>query len=241
MTNLQKAYEFYRFTRLTLDLIPAVRFETTLPSTSASGLGVVAYYPEITTATTTSLSVTAVAQLSASRLLALQIVNANTISSTVNSSQWVEGETKRVSLRVPRSVLLATPTRWFRTGLATTAEDLEIDQGTLIFAVQDAAGANTVVQYAHLSYTCEFNGQADMTTLTLTDQPDNYFAAQTALAREVARENALIPPTTVSEAMSDEEEDSKSGVVVPMQVKARRTGGVPAGDVSLGRPPRSKR
>jgi len=194
MTNLQKAYEFYRFTRLHLDLLPAARFETTLPATSASGLGVVAYYPEITTATTTSLTVTAVAQLSASRLLATQIVNANTVGATVNQDVWVVGESKRVALNVPRAILLSTPTRWFRTGLATTAEDLEIDQGTLIYACQDAAGANTVVQYAHVTYVCEFQGQADMTTLTLTDQPSDYLSAQTALAREVARENALLPP-----------------------------------------------
>jgi len=167
LSNIQKAFEFYRFTRLSFLVPPWSRFETTWPENSQASAAALGYYPEETTATLTTVTPTALLGLDASIPLTGSVVDVNAIGGTVNNDVLVTGDTTQRRLTVPKRVLLGTTTKWFRTNTTTSSEVAEITQGQLIFAVADSAGANTVVLNLHMSYTIEFCGNCDSTVLTL--------------------------------------------------------------------------
>jgi len=167
LSNVQKAFEFYRFKKLSFSVPPWCRQETTWAQNTSEGTGALGYYPELTTSTTTSIQPMSVLSLDASLLLAGSVVNANTVGSTINACVLVPGDTCTRRLTVPRDILMGTTTRWFRTNATTSTEIAEITQGQLFFAVDDAAGANQVYLATHCSYTVEFCGNVDSTALTV--------------------------------------------------------------------------
>jgi len=170
-SNIQKAYEFYRFTKLRIRIPPWARFETTWPQNTTCASGALGYYPELTTATTTTVGPAAVLGLQASIPLQGALVNANTVGGTTNVNLISSGLTTTQSLVVPSTVLLGTSVKWFRTNATTSSEVAEITQGQLLFTVDDAAGANTVVLRMQLIYTIEYAGEVDATLLTLSSKP----------------------------------------------------------------------
>jgi len=165
LANVQKGFEFYRFTKFNVLVPPFTRYETSIPFTSLAGQWGLAYYPEISTASMTSATVGGVCACTASLLGQCSIGFEAGGVPTVG----IPGDTNCRTLRVPRSILLQTPTKWFRTNNTVTTEDTDIYQGSLVMAFNDSAGANTVSFYVHVDYTCEFSGPQDSTLLTLTE------------------------------------------------------------------------
>jgi len=191
LTNVQKAFEFYRFTKVSLLVPPWGRWETTTPNNSSAVGAALGFYPEETTATTTTITPTSVLALDASIPLSGSVVNANTGSSTLQPCLWIGGDSCARRLTIPKRILLETTTKWFRTNGTTSSEVAEIVQGQLIFAVQDTAGANTVFLNTHVSYEVEFCGNTDSTALTLDpswdevrDADDEKRAPSVSSARE---------------------------------------------------------
>jgi hypothetical protein len=166
LNNITKAYEFYRFTRVKLLIPPHSRYETSGPLNSSAAFGVIGYFPELTSvSSTTAITVTPVSSLQASRPLNFTVVNVATVGGAPAGLVQSVGYTKDVTLTVSREMLLATPTKWFRN--SATAVDLETVQGQFIIAVQDAAGENSVTLPIQFSFEIEFTGQVDNTTLTM--------------------------------------------------------------------------
>jgi len=173
LLNLQKNFEFYRFTSVMCVIPPWARYETSVPKTSLAASGAFGYYPELTTATTTAISAPSVLALESSLPLTGSLVNVNTTDGAILPGNCVlVGQTQNQNLRVPRNVLLATPVKFWRCNSTASSEDFEITQGLFMFAVDDAAGANTVVLNVQLRYTVEFAGQNDATVFTLEQPPD---------------------------------------------------------------------
>jgi len=161
LVSIQKAYEFYRFTKLRLRVPPFVRFETTYPANSEASSGAIGYYPEVFTSSQTAIQAGNLLSLEASMPLCPSIVNENSSASGGTGVLAAPGYTKDVILNVPKSVLLSTPTKWWRTQATASSEDLFITQGTLVVAFDDTAGASTVQVPIDFQYEIEFSAQVD--------------------------------------------------------------------------------
>jgi len=132
LTNISKAFEFYRFIQLRARILPA-QLVSSIPIIS---LG---YLPEITTETIGSVTATQVSEL---------VPSVNYGSYSTVPSAWVT---------VPPSVLSRnTPTRWWKTD-AATSDDVETTQGLLLVALSSAIGTNQNV-WIEVKYLCEFAG-----------------------------------------------------------------------------------
>lgn len=191
LSNIQKAFEFYRFTKLVLEVVPWVQENAGPVASSVASLGALGFYPELTTATLTSISAASVLSLDASIILAGSSTNA-----TGGVIQFV-GHTASRFLRVPKRILMATPVRWYRTQGTASSEDSEITQGLMIAALTTAAGASTVVMGVKVSYTCEFTANVDSTTLTTPDVPDMLLGVPRLVAErkeEASQSDALRKP-----------------------------------------------
>jgi len=149
---------------------PLVRFETTQPKITACSTWGLGYYPENSTAVSTTVIVDDVIALQASILGSMSVVNTNAADAT-NGLLLAPGLTGMRKLTVPKKVLCSTPTKMFRTNLTASFEDLEIDQGQLFFSISDSAGANTVTLYAQIEYEVCFFGQVDSTSITSSLNP----------------------------------------------------------------------
>lgn len=148
------AFEYYRFTKLSVKIQPAQRSAPgaigTLDSRESSlALG---YLPEQTAATSTTISLESVAALDASECFTANLYSESGGSITGS----VPGTTVPTLLRVPKRVLLDTPTKWFR--YSSDSVDTIATQGQLILASRETADSTNVFVTLHVSYVCEFAG-----------------------------------------------------------------------------------
>lgn len=163
--SVAMAYEWYRFTKLDITVPPTVRFETTYPSTDNAHSAALAYYPETTASFGASLTCAGLLSLPDSIPLALSVVNTNTNAFAQSGVNCITGHTMDRKLRVKKKSLLETPTRWFR--VFTSTEDAFITQGTILVAVDDSAGGNTVKFNLVVDYVVEFRGTVNTALIAL--------------------------------------------------------------------------
>lgn len=159
-------FEYYRAVGLRIDVEPIVRFETSVNNDSTCNSGVIGYYPEVTNATLSALTFADVAALIPSKSISMTVVALTAAGANAPGAQLCSGENKTVRFIVPRKSLLGTPTKWFRNA-TVTSYDVSIVQGTILFAVLDSAGANTIKINLHLRVVWEFRGPC---TATLTKE-----------------------------------------------------------------------
>lgn len=167
--NLRNAFEFYRFRRVSLSLAPVSRFETSWPASSNAACWSLGYLPEITLSTLTSISQADVASLADSITGSASVVNVNSAdeSGTNTGKLLLPGDTVRRSLRVsPRTLNLGLAKMW-RCNPSGTTDDPSTIQGTFIFAVTDAAGANLVRAQGELSWTVDLFEPLNAAGITL--------------------------------------------------------------------------
>jgi len=165
LANICLGFEYYRFTKLTARVPPIVRYETTTPQTTNAGAWAMAYLPEATNASTTGLSVGALETLSDCVDGTSQIVNVNA-GNVAGGTLMVAGLTTSKTLRVKARTLRLGLAKMYRTQSATTG-DPAVQQGLFLFAVTDAAGANTVLAQAIVSFTCKFFEPVDASSISL--------------------------------------------------------------------------
>jgi hypothetical protein len=132
LTNISKAYEFFRFTKVSFRLLG--------PGTTNTNNYVVSYLPEETTAATTFAK--CLEQSYSSFCGALTTVPGNRAA-------------------IPRSVLLGTSPKWYKTDGASTEND-NLIQGTFLCASTNSADVSPL--YIELTYLCELTG-AEFSTL----------------------------------------------------------------------------
>jgi len=165
-SEIQHAYEFYRFTKLSITIPPHCRFETTQTNDSSCQEGAIGYFPEETNITSTAIVPQNVLALNDSMPFAIAVVNKNA-SDTHFGQLLAPGSTTKTVLRVARKSLKVGASMWYRcNGTASTENDF-ITQGTLIYAISDAAGATTVRCQAQIRYTIEWAGGAPTTIFTV--------------------------------------------------------------------------
>jgi len=167
--NVSKGFKFYRFRKLDLAIDPVVRFESSVPDTGVAGSWALAYVPELTTATLTTLTPTTLKTLDDNVAGQAQVVNSNITNNSALSAGYpgvllIAGDTVQRHLRVkPKSLREGI----FPMYLCAGTPGVEVTQGQLIFAVEDSAGVNTVVFRSVLSYTVDFWECEDNTVLGL--------------------------------------------------------------------------
>jgi hypothetical protein len=147
------AFKYYRFKQIRLEFQPVVRYETTVPSTSASSFWASGYVPESTTSSFTATNFQYTSGLPDSVTGMSQIVNSNVSNNSTLSTGWpgtmmAAGDTEPRILRIRPSALNEGVLRKY-----ACATDY---QGQFFFSLADAAGANTVTAYAHMHFTIEF-------------------------------------------------------------------------------------
>jgi hypothetical protein len=152
------AYEYYRFKKLKFVVPPQTRWETALSSgfNDTAQSAALAFLPEVPVGAVSGLGPSTILELEASKPFQYNLGIEGAASSFVMS---VPGNTNNWELQVPRDVLQSVPGKWYRVNAIT--EDLLAVQGTLLVAVTDAAGSNTVVFKCQMCYEIEFSGQAD--------------------------------------------------------------------------------
>jgi len=149
LVDVCKAFKYYRFRELSLSIDPVVRFETTVPSTSACGNWAVAYVPDLITATSTTLTLGQVKSIKDSKGGMAQVVNVTVAPGSLLSA----GDTVQRVLRIRRKVLReGAQLAYFCQGTPGAG----VTQGEFIFAVGDAAGANTVFASGLIQGTIDF-------------------------------------------------------------------------------------
>jgi hypothetical protein len=153
LTNMGKCFQFYRFTKLKITIPPPDYPESSLNDTGNGLLGV-GYLKEETASTVTTIPIGATLALANSKL-----IKCNQNNATVS----VPGYTVPTVLSLSRRELLATPVKWYKTG-AVSAEQLEVQQGTLIASVAAAPLSTMEIGYA-VDFTCEFSGPVDATNI----------------------------------------------------------------------------
>jgi len=168
--NLRDAFEFYRFRRVSLSLAPVSRFETTWPANSNSSAWSLGYLPEITLATSTSISQADVASLADAIVGSASVVNVASAdeSGTNTGKLLLPGDTARRTLRVMPKTLNMSLAKMFRCNPTGTTDDPATTQGTFIFAVADAAGANLVRAEGILSWTVELFEPVNSANITIS-------------------------------------------------------------------------
>lgn len=168
LQNVSKAFKYYRFRKLTFVVPPIVRFETTLPLTSDAGDFGLGYTPDLVSVTTTSITVPQVCSLRDSIRGQMAIVNSNITNNSTLSAGYpgvllAPGGGARV-LRVRSSTLRDGSDQLY---LCAGTPGSFVSQGELIFAVNDAAGANTVKADILVKFTVDFYDWMDSSVLGL--------------------------------------------------------------------------
>jgi hypothetical protein len=151
--RLATAFKYFRFKRVSLHIPPIVRFETTVPTTSLAGLWCMAYVPEANGLTTSTTYVNA-CSIPDNIIGTAQIVNSNVSNNSTLSTGWpgtlmVAGDTESKRFTIRSGAL--------NEGVLRKYECKSDSQGTIILAVSDPAGGNTVVTQIVMSYTIEFS------------------------------------------------------------------------------------
>jgi hypothetical protein len=138
LSNIADNFEFYRFVKL--------RWRQH-PNNSATGVNandqIVAYFPE---ETSTAFTFAGLTEQTYSTIICSNPNASSATSSTTIPSNWVE---------VPRSVLLATAVKWFKTSGAGTEDDFVIQGEFLIASASTADTSNNLIE---VEYICEFAG-----------------------------------------------------------------------------------
>jgi hypothetical protein len=151
--NLAKAFQFYRFTRVDIELAPPDYPESSLNDTG-NAMAAIGFLSEETATTSTTITVAQVLELIKSRLVKPCQNNA-TVSST--------GYTSPVMLRLSRKDLLETPVKWYKTQSASS-EQLEVQQGTIVCAV-NVSPTSAMQFYYHVRGEIEFSHPIDATAI----------------------------------------------------------------------------
>jgi len=167
LSKFAQGFKFYRFTRLMLEILPVVRFETTVPTTSDAGQWAAAYLPEELVATPTSLSPGNLRTLPDCVNGMCQVVNSNVSNDSSLSGGWpgtlmIAGDTRSRHLRVsPRTLSEGLSKTYYCQG--TTGPG--VTQGFFAFALGDSAGGNTVKPAMLIHWTVRFEEPEDSSTL----------------------------------------------------------------------------
>jgi len=169
LTNLGKAFRFYRFRRLKFVFDPVIRYETTTPADGSSASWAFAYIPEGTSASLTTTTPPVLREIPDVVSGMAQVVNSNVSNNSSLSSGYpgvllCAGDTCERSLTVRTSALAdGTQRKYFTQG----TDGITTDQGILLFSVADSAGANTVKLFGVAHYEIEFSEPLDSATLGL--------------------------------------------------------------------------
>jgi hypothetical protein len=137
LLNISDNFEFFRFIRLRFRQYPNSSLAATNPSTQ-----IVAYLPE---ETSVAFTFAGLQEQSYSTMITTNVLQAGANSTNIPSN-WVE---------VPRSVLLATAVKWFKTDSATTEDDFVIQGKFLIASANAADVSNCTIE---IEYVTEFAG-----------------------------------------------------------------------------------
>jgi hypothetical protein len=137
LLNISDNFEFYRFIRLRFRQYPNASSTGTNPATQ-----LVAYLPE---ETTIAFTFAGLQEQSYSTMIVTNGAQVGASSSTVPTN-WIE---------VPRSVLLGTAVKWYKTSGATTEDDFVI-QGK--FLIASAGSTDASICTLEIEYICEFAG-----------------------------------------------------------------------------------
>jgi hypothetical protein len=143
LANLSKAFQFYRFTKLGIEMAP-----WTTNSNSQLSPGVLAYIPEEAPGLSVSSSMTAVAESPW-----VLPYGGQTLSSSTGTTQC---ETRCRKGFVPRAILNNAPVRSYVTNAST--EDDFVVQGTLAAACETSISTGATNVPLYLSWECEFWG-----------------------------------------------------------------------------------
>jgi len=158
LSNVQKGYEFYRFTKFRVKVLPAARNDV---SSGPGQVLAVGWYPDQTATALTAATVSGVLSLSSTTLKATGVYGGPFAYETTPSS-----------FSVSKKVLSQSPVKWFRTNVTVSGEDAELYHGTLLFAVNTAIGAaGAMIVNCEVTFSCEFAGEVDATALTLFRPP----------------------------------------------------------------------
>jgi hypothetical protein len=143
LANLAKAFQFFRFTKLGVEMAP-----WTTNSNSQLSPGVLAYLPEEAPGISATSSMAAVAESPWILPYAGQSVS--------SSTGTIQNETRCRKGFVPRAILNSTPVRSYVTNAST--EDDFIFQGTLVAASEIPISTGSTNIPLYLSWECEFWG-----------------------------------------------------------------------------------
>jgi hypothetical protein len=167
VTNISKAFEYYRIERLRFTVMPVIRYESGFPTQSGSSIWAFGWLPETTNSTTTTITPGAVNTLSDSLTGMASIVNTQSAdeSGTNSGKSLVTGETVPRHLNVSRKTLRLGLAKMYRTQSGVTGDPATI-QGTVILALGDTAGANTVKVNIFVDFTIRFFEPVDTTTIS---------------------------------------------------------------------------
>jgi hypothetical protein len=153
LTNLGKCFQYYRFTKLRVTIPPPDYPESSFNDTG-NGLVGVGYLSEETVSTVTTIPIGATLALANSRLIK---------ASQNNATASITGYTVPTVLNVPRRALLSAPVKWYKTNSAS-AEEVLIQQGTLIASVATAPLSNMEIGY-FIDFAVEFCMPVDATNI----------------------------------------------------------------------------
>lgn len=149
--SLQGSFEFYRFTKLKCELLPAFQASSTSLADVNNLTGVLGYLPEELTATSTTITAAISSQLESH---VSHTLGFNGAASGV-ASGIIPGHTVSKTMTVPRRILLETPVKMYV--CAATTEDALVQQGTLIYALDSSnSAARDVVANVDVRYEIEF-------------------------------------------------------------------------------------
>lgn len=145
-SQMESVFEYYRFTRVTAELLPAWLNASVSLADVNTVSGTLGYLPEEQTSSGTSVTQATCSQCEPH------------ISHTVGlngSTGVLAGSTISRRMIVPRKRLLSTPVKMYV--CAASTEDVFVQQGTFIYALDTANTANEALTVlVDFRYVCEF-------------------------------------------------------------------------------------
>jgi len=192
LVNLAKVFEFYRFTKMRFNVHPSFFDYASEPTVGYAGEYSLAYDPEGTNATSTSITYVENIQQETSFVGVAAVVNIGT-----GSGLTAPGCTSVRRWMVPKRVLLSTPTKWFRNA-ALTSEDSLTTQGIIIAAVANAPSGVTWTICMDLEYEIEFCGAGDFADIgarigKVSSPDDDYENVERKSVSSIDRQLSRLP------------------------------------------------
>jgi hypothetical protein len=158
-STVSPAFEFYRFTKLRLE-IPPLQNNNSADTTDQPTVAI-AFFPEIVDATTTTISVGTVLQQLRSTYQVMQ--------QSDSSNGIIPGSTVYRSFSVPTKELLAVPLKWYP--VVASSIDADFIQGTIVMATTSVVAASGLLVPYVLTGEVQFRGFADL-SITLAAAAD---------------------------------------------------------------------